>query len=558
MPLVAVGEGTAVHLATRHLLALGCSPRPTGGEQGASGQGLRDGVAGWLSLGADTDTDTGRRGLPQVECVIDWAGPVRLPLGGEAEVQAACGISQVHGRRYGRATPLGIDYASAVAGVLAVQGLLAARYAALRGHPVRQVRTSVAAAALLTVGQYIAAATADEPAQYEEREEQAPPPGATEAPPFTSQDGVRFEIEALEPGQWLAFWSRLGVDRRVIGRGWPPFQLRFATASCRLPVELSQTIAGLPYQEITTAAAGAGVGIVPVRRSGPRDYPAPPWRIARTPGAADLPHPGDRQHHEGAQRPPARPLDGVLVVELTRRLQGPLASHLLAQLGAEVVRVEPIGGDPLRGVPPMAGEVSARFHALNRGKQVIEADPRSPGGQRAIRELVDAADVFLHNLAPGKAEAFGLGAERLLTERPGLVYAWASGWGELFGDAAPFGTDYLVQAHSGLAALVTPPGRPAAPSLMTITDVFGGLISAEAVLAALLARAATGRGQLVGSSLWSAAVTLLDTVSPALTAAPTAGPPPLAPAQLARDPRFAAALYRDRCLLPRAPWEFHR
>ncbi|WP_327065562.1 CoA transferase [Kitasatospora sp. NBC_01302] len=553
VPLATAGTGTAVRLATRHLLALGCTAAPPRAAERSCGS-----AAGWLGLGGS--------GAPGVDCVIDWAGPVRLPLADEAGVQAACGISAVHGRRYGRPTPLGIDYASAAAGVLAVQGLLAARYAGLHGHPVREVRTSVAGAALVTVGQYIAAATADEAAEFEERAEPARAPGAVDGPgvdgpPFSSVDGVRFEIEALEPGQWLAFWSRLGVDRRVIGRGWPPFQLRYATARCSLPAELCAATAALPYHELAAAATAAGVGILPVRTGGPAGHPGPPWRIAPAPGAVGPPGPRGEQRAAGPPGPPGRPLDGVVVVELTRRLQGPLASRLLALLGARVVRVEPLGGDPLRGVPPMTGEVSARFHALNHGKQVVEADPRSPGGQRTIRELVDTADVFLHNLAPGKAEAFGLGAERLLAERPGLVHAWASGWGEVFGAKAPFGTDYPVQAHSGLAALVTPPGRPAAPSLMTITDVFGGLISAEAVLAALLARTVTGRGQRVETSLWSAAVTLLDTASPACaSAAPAPGPAarPATPAELAADPRFADALHRDGCLLPRAPWEFHR
>jgi crotonobetainyl-CoA:carnitine CoA-transferase CaiB-like acyl-CoA transferase len=239
---------------------------------------------------------------------------------------------------------------------------------------------------------------------------------------------------------------------------------------------------------------------------------------------------------------------------MTRRLQGPLAGRLLALLGARVVRVEPLGGDPLRGVPPMAGAVSARFHALNRGKEVVEADPRSAAGQRTIRELVLGAEVFLHNLAPGKAEVFGLGAGRLLADHPGLVHAHASGWGDLFGDGAPVGTDYLVQAHSGLAALVTPPGRPPTPSLLTLTDVFGGLTVAVGVLAALLARLDSGHGQRVESSLWSAAVSLLDTAAPP-------GPTSFAaatPAELARDPRFAAALHRDGCVLPRTPWEFER
>ncbi|MGF1429830.1 CoA transferase [Kitasatospora sp. LaBMicrA B282] len=535
--LTVAGDSTAAALAARHLGALGC--RVTR-EPGA---GVPAGVAGRLELDG-------------VGCTVDWAGPVRLPLASETDVQAACGIAQVHGRRYGEPTPLGVDYAGAVAGVLAVQGLLAARLAALRGAPVREVRTSVAGAALLAVGQYLAAATAgdDESAEGAEVAEAftevdlAP----CEVPPFTSRDGVRFEIEALEAGRWLVFWERLGAERRAIGRGWPPFQLRFSSGVCPLPGELAGLVRGFAYHEVVAAATAAGVGIVPVRLTGVGEGGEPPWRI----GGGGARWAGEPLGELGGGR---LPLGGLLVVEMTRRLQGPLAGHLLALLGARVIRIEPEGGDPLRGVPPMAGDCSARFHALNRGKEAVQADPRSAAGQRAIRELVDQADVFLHNLAPGKAEAFGLGADELLADRPGLVHAWASGWGELFGPDAPVGTDYLVQAHSGLAALVTPPGRPPTPSLMTITDIFGGLVSAEGVLAALVARAATGCGRRVDSSLWSAARVLLGCASaPGVRGAPGGAAASLTPGEIARDPRFAGALHRDRCLLPNSPWEFVR
>jgi crotonobetainyl-CoA:carnitine CoA-transferase CaiB-like acyl-CoA transferase len=305
----------------------------------------------------------------------------------------------------------------------------------------------------------------------------------------------------------------------------------------------------LDYHQLTGAAASTGVSIVPVRTSAPGRQLAP-WRLesAAEPGTPLPPLP---------RLPPgAGPLAGLTVVEMTRRLQGPLAGHLLALLGAEVIRIEPLGGDPLRGVPPMAGEVSARFHALNRHKRAFEADPRSTEGRQAIRELAGHAQVFLHNLAPGKAESFGLDPARLAAEQPGLVHAWASGWGlgTLTGDPLPVGTDYLVQAHSGLAALVTPPGRPATPALLTITDIFGGLVSATGVLAALVARARSGRGQHVESSLWSAAVTLLDAATPVDAPAPRF--PAATPEEVAADPRFAAALQHDRCVLPRAPWQF--
>ncbi|MFE9423217.1 CoA transferase [Kitasatospora sp. NPDC006697] len=520
VPLAVAGQGPAVDLAVRQLTHLGA--QLTAYQQ--HGPAL-------LRLG---------RGAEAVECELDWSGRVELPLATEADVQAACGIAAVHGRRHGAPRRLGIGCAGAAAGVLAVQGLLAARYAVLRGAAgPRRVRTSVAEAALLVVGQYLAAATADEEAE--------PLAAGAGAPPFTSADGVRFEIEALEPGQWLAFWTALGVDRRVVGRGWPPFRLRFATGCCVLPAELEAATIDLTYRQLCSAAAAAEVSILPVRTS-PSAQAGPaglPWRISPL-GRAGAPEP--------PAVPGGPPLAGLRVAEMTRRLQGPLAGHLLALLGAEVTRVEPLGGDPLRGVPPMAGAVSARFHALNRGKRVLEADPRSAEGRLAVRRLVAASGVFLHNLAPGKAEQFGLGAAELLNLRPGLVHAWAGGWEDRGAGPRPVGTDYLVQARSGLAALVTPPGQPVAPTLMTVTDIFGGLTAATGVLAALVARAAGGPGQRVESSLWTAAVTLLDTALPPDT--PPARFPARTPAEIARDPRFAGALLRDGCVLPRSPWQF--
>jgi crotonobetainyl-CoA:carnitine CoA-transferase CaiB-like acyl-CoA transferase len=280
-----------------------------------------------------------------------------------------------------------------------------------------------------------------------------------------------------------------------------------------------------------------GVSVVAVcRRPGP---PELPWRFAPLPCSA-----------RPLGIPTVLPLDGLVVVESTRRVQGPLAGHLLGLLGADVLRIEPPGGDPMRGVPPLAGATSARFAALNDGKRVVELDLAADAD--GVRDLVRRADVFLHNWAPGKAAHYGLDAEDLARVRPGLVYAWASGWGDRFGARPPLGTDYLVQAHSGLAAALAGPGERPAPSLMTLTDVLGGLVSAQGVLAALLTRLRTGRGSRVDSSLRSA-VELLPLRRTARTV----------PADvctdlrsLATDPRFAAVLRTGEYTRPVAPWEF--
>ncbi|WP_062213534.1 CoA transferase [Streptomyces sp. NBRC 109706] len=423
---------------------------------------------------------------------IDWAGPVALPLPDERAVQAACGIMQVHGRAHGRPRPLAVDYAATVAGVLAAQGVCAALLARRRGLAIDRVTTSVAEGALLSLTQYLAAATApDEPAVEPAADLRG---GAT----LVSADGVPIEIETLDPVAWREFWRRLGVRPPLAGRGWAPFQQRFATAVCPLPAALREAAARRPLAALTEAATATGVSLAALTAEPRPGHPPAPVRI--TPAPTPLP---------SKPVPPAAgpaPLAGLRVVEATRRVQGPLAGHVLRLLGAEVVRIEPPGGDPMRGLPPLVGECSARFLALNEGKAVHEADLGTEAGRRAVREHAAGADVFLHNWAPGRAERLGLAAADLWPVAPHLVHAGASGFGDAFGAARPpIGTDYLAQVHSGLAAALRPAPEPPAPSLLTLTDVLGGLLCAYGVLAALLRRADTGRGARVESSLYSAA-----------------------------------------------------
>ncbi|MGW5348918.1 CoA transferase [Streptomyces sp. NPDC004031] len=544
----APGRGTArslhpagaVRLAADHLRAAGCRVGPV-----ADGAITAEVVGGGV-----------------VRCEVSWAGPVGVTLGTEADVQAACGLTHVHGRRYGRPTPLGVDYATCLAGALAAAGTLAALVAG-RGGPSRAT-TSVAQAALLAAGQYIAAATAADDDGHEPGGT-CPPgaqggpdrPDAPSAPPFVSADGLRFELETLDAEVWRDFWAALGADRAAAARGWLPFQQRYATAVCPLPPALHEATArrGLAElqrhalatrMDLTPVAAGphpgAGGGRAPwqLRPAGRPVTPATAATTATATGDAD-----------------ALPLAGVTVVEVCRRVQGPLAGHLLRLLGARVLRVEPPGGDPMRGMPPVVDGCSARFTALNRGKDVLEADLGTASGRAAVREVARTADVFLHSLAPGKDVRLGLDAEALIAASPALVHAAASGWGDARGHHPPTGTDFPVQAWSGLAALVTPPGLPPTPSLLTLTDVLGGVVCAEGALAGLLAARLTGRGQAVTSSLLSAARLLCGPEFRSADA-PASVPVRTDLAGLAADPRFAPALDRGPCALTRSPWEFHR
>ncbi|MDX3659825.1 CoA transferase [Streptomyces sp. ID05-26A] len=462
--------------------------------------------------------------------VVDWAGPVTVPgVRDEATVQAACGVMHVHGRRSGSARGIGVDYCGTAAGVLAMTGLLAA---ILRGEP--RVRTSVAEAALLTISQYLAASGADEAEAVDLR------PGG---PPFVSSDGVRFEVEALVPEVWAAFWTGLGTGGAAIRDGWKPYQFRYATATAPIPDALHAATRGATFAEITEAAAVSGASVCAVH--GPIEPITSPWSIEPTEGRAS---------RDGTE---------LVVYEAGRRIQAPLAAHLLGLLGAKVIRVEPPGGDPLRGMPPMSRDISARWLALNRGKGAVEVDLKDPADRQRLRDALVDADVFLHNWAPGNAEKWRLAAPDL---PDGIVYAYTSGWGGGTLPDLPLGTDFMVQARTGLAELVRPSDEAPAPSLMTLVDVLGGLVGAEAVLAGVLTRRLTGRGVAVESSLLGAAGALLDGQN---------GRP--APgfripvdgrvdgvdvvddlATLLGDPRFAAVLGRDDrgCPALVSPWRF--
>ena len=454
--------GAADALVAEHLRLLGAQP---------------DGIS------AGRFTVTGRK-VGEVSAGTVWGETAT----DEATVQAATGIMAAHGRRDGTPRGLAVDYAATATGVLAVQGLLAGLLARARGAGhFTQVEVSAERAGLLTVSQSLAAAGAEEG----EAAELAPG-----GPPFTSADGTVFELETLDPGVWAAFWRALDAPEEAIRRGWRPFQFRYATACAPFPHVLHEAMRASTWERIRHAADASGAEVCPLGSLADRaaEYDgAAPWEL--TPhDATYIP----RGASDGG------PLAGFTVLEAGRRIQAPLAARVLGLLGAEVVRIEPPGGDPLRGMPPACSGISARWLALNRGKKAVEVDIKSPSDRERLREMAADADVFLHNWAPGKAAQLSLDHEHLAVANPALVYAYTSGWADRL-PGAPMGTDFMVQPRTGVGEAVRPAGEAPAPSLMTLLDVLGGLLGAEAVLAGLLLRERTGRGVRVDSSLLGAA-----------------------------------------------------
>jgi crotonobetainyl-CoA:carnitine CoA-transferase CaiB-like acyl-CoA transferase len=210
-------------------------------------------------------------------------------------------------------------------------------------------------------------------------------------------------------------------------------------------------------------------------------------------------------------------LDGVRVVDLSRVLAGPYCTQLLADLGADVVKVEhPAGGDETRGWgPPFAGGESAYYLSVNRGKRSVALDLRDADALRACAELCARADVVVENFRAGTLERLGLGWDGLRARNPGLVLCSISGFGTDREPPGRPGYDFLVQAESGLMAITGPPGAEPHKVGVALVDVLAGLNAAAAVLAALHERHATGAGRRIEVPLADTAVAALVNVASA-------------------------------------------
>ncbi|GGX76677.1 CaiB/BaiF CoA transferase family protein [Streptomyces fructofermentans] len=215
------------------------------------------------------------------------------------------------------------------------------------------------------------------------------------------------------------------------------------------------------------------------------------------------------------------PLSGVLVADFSRVLAGPYATMLLADLGADVVKVEGPGGDDTRSwSPPVRDEVSTYYLGINRGKRSISLDLRDGKDAAVARELARRADVLIENLKPGGMAKYGLDFESVRRDNPGLVYASITGFGSGAGRHVP-GYDLMVQAVSGLMSLTGDPEGPPFRAGISVFDVMAGNHAAIGVLAALRHREATGEGQLVEVNLLSSALTGLVNHSSAYVAGDT-------------------------------------
>ena len=204
------------------------------------------------------------------------------------------------------------------------------------------------------------------------------------------------------------------------------------------------------------------------------------------------------------------PLEGIRVLDLTVWQQGPYATALLADLGADVVKIEETrAGDPGRGawVSPDVG-LSSYFQAHNRGKRSLALDLKHPEGREVFLRLATTADIFLNNFRPGVIKRLGLHYEAVAQANPAIVYVQASGYGAEGPDASLGAFDFLAQARSGFVSANGEPDDPPLPTMVPIGDQSGALHAAVAALAGLAGRNATGRGCKLDTSLLGSMISM--------------------------------------------------
>jgi len=205
------------------------------------------------------------------------------------------------------------------------------------------------------------------------------------------------------------------------------------------------------------------------------------------------------------------PLAGVAVLDFTRVLAGPFCTALLADLGAEVIKVEPPQGDEYRHVGPFRAGESALFQLVNRNKRSLALDLKNPAARGLVRALAGKSDVVVENFRPGVAERLSIGYAALAEANPGLVYASISGFGQSGPQAQAPAFDLIAQALSGLMDVTGMPEGPPTRVGESLGDLAAGLYAAWAILAALFERQRTGAGRHLDVAMVDSLVSLMPT-----------------------------------------------
>lgn len=210
----------------------------------------------------------------------------------------------------------------------------------------------------------------------------------------------------------------------------------------------------------------------------------------------------------------AGPLAGYRVLELCSTIAGPACTRLLADFGAEVIKVEPPEGDPLRSLGFRDGDVSLTGVAMLRNKQAIIVDLKTPEGQDLVRRIAAKCDIVVENFRPGTLERLGLGYEDLAKDHPELILVRISGYGQTGPYREKAGYGAICEAFGGVRHLTGDPDRPPARVAVPVTDYITAVYAAFGAMLALLERGKTGRGQVVDAALYEAAFSMLEGAVP--------------------------------------------
>jgi crotonobetainyl-CoA:carnitine CoA-transferase CaiB-like acyl-CoA transferase len=204
----------------------------------------------------------------------------------------------------------------------------------------------------------------------------------------------------------------------------------------------------------------------------------------------------------------ASALEGLRVLDVTQVMAGPFCAMMLADLGADVIKIEPRTGDSTRQMPGAQGTDSPSFNAVNRGKRGIVIDLKTARGRDVFVRMVRTADIVIENYRPGVMKGFGLDYEALAPVNPRLIYASISGYGQTGPSRGKGGFDLIAQGVSGIMSVTGEPGGPPAKAGVPLTDLGAGLFALVGILAAVESRHRTGAGQQIDTSLVDTGVAL--------------------------------------------------
>jgi CoA:oxalate CoA-transferase len=204
------------------------------------------------------------------------------------------------------------------------------------------------------------------------------------------------------------------------------------------------------------------------------------------------------------------PLAGIIVLDFGQIYQGPYATFLMAKAGADVIKIEPPGGEPLRRrVIATGGDTTLPMAMLNANKRAVTLNLKSPAGKDLLKQMVTRADVLVENFSPGALDSLGVGYDVLKQINPALVYATGTGFGISGPDRDNLAMDFTIQAASGIMSVTGDPDGPPMKAGPTLVDFMGGIHLYAAVVTALLQRSATGQGQLVEVAMQEAVYSTL-------------------------------------------------